>query len=159
MASLLKSQNSYLRSKKNRKMNHLIIFSLVLAIHFSLNEACKKPNIVEIHNQLAPGKLLSHRCRGSINEQDKGLQYLKVNQTFKIVFSDVSNRRERTVWTCMLRHGPKLEFYFNLQVYRAASTERCDQYRSWTAKPDGIWFRRDREKPSGHVRNWMKHAS
>ncbi|EFH59886.1 hypothetical protein ARALYDRAFT_342754 [Arabidopsis lyrata subsp. lyrata] len=45
-----------------------------------------------------------------------------------------------------------MEFYFNLQVYRAAGTERCDQYRSWTAKPDGIWFTRDRSKPSGHLK-------
>ncbi|KAL9840093.1 putative plant self-incompatibility S1 [Arabidopsis thaliana] len=135
MASLLKTVILDLR-----KMNHLIIFTLVIAIHFSFNEACNTPNVVEIHNQLAPGKLLKHHCRGSINEQDKGVQYLKVNQNFTIVFSDVSNRRERTVWT----------------LYRAAATERCNQYRSWTAKPDGIWFRRDRNKPSGHVRNWMR---
>ncbi|AEC05800.1 Plant self-incompatibility S1 [Arabidopsis thaliana x Arabidopsis arenosa] len=151
MASLLKTVILDLR-----KMNHLIIFTLVIAIHFSFNEACNTPNVVEIHNQLAPGKLLKHHCRGSINEQDKGVQYLKVNQNFTIVFSDVSNRRERTVWTCMLNHGDKMEFHFNLQVYRAAATERCNQYRSWTAKPDGIWFRRDRNKPSGHVRNWMR---
>lgn len=137
-------------------MNYLIIFALVIGMQFSLNKACTKPNIVEIHNQLAPGKLLMHHCRGSINEQDKGLKYLKFNETFIIDFSDVSNRNERTVWTCKLRHGPQMEFYFNLQVYRAANVRRCNQYRSWTAKFDGIWFRRDRSKPSGHVLKWTK---
>ncbi|XP_010466977.1 PREDICTED: uncharacterized protein LOC104747102 [Camelina sativa] len=136
-------------------MNHLIAFALVITMHFSLNEACK-PNFVEIHNQLAPGRVLKHHCRGSINEQDKGVKYLKFNETFVIEFSDVSSRRERTVWTCLLSQGDKMEFFFDVQVYRAASIERCGQYRSWTAKSDGIWTRRDRTKPSGHVLNWKK---
>ncbi|EOA32945.1 hypothetical protein CARUB_v10016273mg [Capsella rubella] len=137
-------------------MNQLIVFALVIALHVSLNEACNKVNIVEIHNNLAPGRVLMHHCTGSINEQDKGVQYLKFNEVFRIEFSDVSNRRERTEWNCLLRHGDKLEYQFKVQVYRAAALERCDQYRSWTAKNDGIWFRRDRTKPSGHVLNWKK---
>lgn len=69
-------------------MNHLIVFMLVNTMYFRLNEACKL-NIIEIHNQLGPGRRLQHHCRRNIDQLDRKIHYLKFNETEVIRFQNI----------------------------------------------------------------------
>lgn len=128
---------------------------LVIATYFGWNEACASNRIV-IQNDLGPNTPLQYRCRGW-NDQDSGVRVLRnVGATYTIELSDVTNYNERTKWNCELRYGPRNEFYFDIEVYRAAAKVRCGQLRHWVARKDGIYFRRDANKPLGHVLFWKR---
>ncbi|CAA7039366.1 unnamed protein product [Microthlaspi erraticum] len=128
---------------------------LVIATYIGLNEACA-PNRIIIQNDLGPNTPLQFRCRGW-NGQDTGIDTLnRVGATYTIELSDVTNYRERTEWNCELRYGAAKEFFFDIQVYRAAAGVRCGQLRHWVARRDGIYFRRDANKPLGHVLHWKR---
>ncbi|CAN8303444.1 unnamed protein product [Cochlearia groenlandica] len=138
-------------------MKQVVVFMLIITMSYTLNEACKKNHIV-IHNQLAPGKLLQYQCRRNIGNVLHNVETVNFN-TFKIVeFEDKFTSKGRTVWRCVLRHGPKMEYFYDIIVYRAASYPRCGQLRSWIARNDGIWFTKDYHKPPGPVLKWEKHT-
>ncbi|ESQ38718.1 hypothetical protein EUTSA_v10029524mg [Eutrema salsugineum] len=136
-------------------MNHLIVFMLVIAMYFGLNEASLK-NRIEIHNQLALGHRLQYQCRNNINPFDDKVQYLNFNDTKVIEFHDPFYSDKRLQWNCILKHGPNMMYYYDIRVYRAAAYRRFNLLRSWTAKSDGIYYRESYKKPSGHVLHWMK---
>ncbi|KAG2252708.1 hypothetical protein Bca52824_082844 [Brassica carinata] len=109
-----------------------------------------------ITNQLGGGQVLGYKCSNWLSQNWRGgLSTLNQNRTWE--FADVTNRRERTRYECDLWFGARKEFHFDeLEIYRAAANPRCNQIRQWAARPDGIWFRRDHDKPLGLVRPWKK---
>lgn len=147
-----------LYSVKRKKMNRSIVFLLVImAICFGLNETCQLNRVV-ISNQLGSNELLEFHCRNTtfvfpVNT----LRNFNDEQTFE--FADVKSKK-RTRYECdLLSFGGATRYYFDkLEVYRAARKRRCGQLRQWAARHDGIYFRRDYNKPLGHVLNWkMEH--
>ncbi|CAN8252890.1 unnamed protein product [Cochlearia groenlandica] len=138
-------------------MNRVIVFVLVIAMYFGLNEAKScAPNRVILGNYLkrdneGNDRALQYRCRGSKGE-DTGVKFLKSrNEGYKFEFADT---KERTTWKCDIRFG---KYYFdNLQVYRAASLRRCGQLRMWLFGNQGIYFTRDAKLPAGYVLPWSK---
>ncbi|CAH8356144.1 unnamed protein product [Eruca vesicaria subsp. sativa] len=109
-----------------------------------------------ITNQLGGGKVLGYNCRNWLSHDWQGsLRNFNQNRTWE--FADLSTRRERTQYECDLWYGDRKEFHFDkLEIYRAAASDRCNQIRQWAARPDGIYFRRDHDKPLGFVLPWKK---
>lgn len=142
--------------KYQKKMKCFIFYVLVIAMYVGLNEACAVNRVI-IQNELGPNTPLQYHCRGW-NGQDTGVDTLKtVGGTYTIELSDVTNRRERTRWECDLRWGPAKEYHFDhLEVYRAAISRRCGQLRHWSARKDGIYFRKDSNLPLGLVHPWKR---
>lgn len=123
---------------------------LVTCICFRVNEACKK-NAVVIHNELAPGSILDIRCFDRTTVRT--FQLKAGAPPFIIYFKDTFP--QRTYWECTFRHGPNLKYYFHrLETYAQGFVKRCGQFRAWTARPDGIWFKRRYHSELGHVLNW-----
>ncbi|CAA7045739.1 unnamed protein product [Microthlaspi erraticum] len=135
-------------------MNTLTIFVLVIAMCVGLNEAGCAHNRVEIHNQLGPGEYLEISCGGPTRTVMHTLQFN--DPPLVITFHDVG-WPHITKWKCQLMHGFNLATYYDVQVYRSVSAiKKCGQFRSWIAKPDGIWFTRDHRKPAGKALDWKK---
>ncbi|KAF2562636.1 hypothetical protein F2Q70_00018876 [Brassica cretica] len=137
-----------------KQMNYFVLFILVTSTYFGINEACKK-NQVEIHNQLGPGKVLQFHCRSG--DDDIGVKTLNFNAVPYIIrfHDEIPNL---TKWDCILRQGPKMEYSYDVQVYKAGPRliPRCGQLRVWTAKIDGIYFTRKLSLPSGFALSWNK---
>lgn len=134
-------------------MNHFTYFGLVFAMYYRFGTACKS-NIIEITNRLGPGILLQYHCTkpSSGNDHDDGNKELSFNKTHTIKFREVLLVNFRRIqYRCKLRYG---KYSHDLEVYRSAATRRCGQRRLWTAKKDGIYFRRGYNKPSEFERNW-----
>lgn len=102
-------------------MNNFLVFALISAMYFGLNEAstCKKTHIV-FHNQLTPGSILDIQCRGMGDGRRRSYQ-LKYNESpYIIPFTD-HKWPDETRWSCVLSHGKNLEFYFDLEAYHTKS--------------------------------------
>ncbi|ESQ29752.1 hypothetical protein EUTSA_v10023818mg, partial [Eutrema salsugineum] len=106
-----------------------------------------KDNVIVIRNQLGSGIILQHHCRCNINNEDRGIRKLEFNGNYTINFKDSGDKR--TTWNCVLSYGPKMEYFFDVEVYRAARTNRERQLREWAARTDGIYTRRNSNKPFG----------
>lgn len=124
-------------------------------MYFGLNDACAGHR-VEILNHLAPGKRLQYFCRTNNAPIDPTIRYLNFNEGKNFTFKDSYSNFGRTTWNCDLKHGPNMEYSFDIQVYRAASRERCGQFRQWTAKLDGIYFSRKEKVPGVLALAWNK---
>ena len=122
---------------------------LVFAMYNTFGTACKR-HIVEISNQLGPGVLLQFRCKS--NNRDNAGE-LKFNKTFTSTFPDPGPMTFAGRWEvhCDLRYG---KYHNRFEAYRSAAFERCGHRRLWTAKKDGIYFRRGYDKPSEFERHW-----
>ncbi|ESQ31672.1 hypothetical protein EUTSA_v10005700mg [Eutrema salsugineum] len=126
-------------------MNHLILFILLVASYFEPNEACKENHVV-IHNELGPGKILQLHCKSE--DDDLGIQKFNYKAPPSIIrFHDSAVKL--TTWRCVFRHGPQMKSFNDVQVYRAGRrlVPRCGQLRVWTARPDGIYFKRKLQEP------------
>ncbi|CAN8243548.1 unnamed protein product [Cochlearia groenlandica] len=137
-------------------MNHLIVFMFVITMILGRSEGCKKNRIV-FRNELVSRRVLQIICRSS--DRQKRNEYLDFNAPpFFIEFSDTRNPfHYKTQWDCQLNHGPGLDnSYYDIQVYKAANVYRCGQLREWVARVDGIYFRKDSQKPLGWVLPWKK---
>ncbi|ESQ31673.1 hypothetical protein EUTSA_v10005414mg [Eutrema salsugineum] len=136
-------------------MNHLILFLVIIATCFEPNEACKKNN-VEIHNELGPGRILELHCYSK--DDDLGIQKLSFNAPPYIIrfHDEVINL---TKWNCILRQGAKMEYSFDVEVYKAGARviPRCGQLRVWSARIDGIYFKRKYSDPLKRVLSWNKY--
>lgn len=149
-------------------MNHLIVFMVVFAMCFGLNEGivCSRDSInprcggsdcihntLEFRNELSPGSILKVNCTSNRNLA-MGLHEVKFKQTYDFNFPESNN--ERIVWGCHLRQGKNIEFFQTLwRAYRGAHSRRCAQVRSWIAKDDGIYLERN-GVPKGRLHNWIK---
>lgn len=146
-------------------MNPLIIFVLVIVLHFRLNEACKN-NTVTIYNKLTPpSRILKIKCFSDtivmreeelINEA--GLRFVtnKTRDRYIIDFKEWKGESRRT-YKCDLQHGPNFEYFFNVQVYRGASKKkRCGETREWFAKTDAIYFRKNGIQPIARALSWQR---
>lgn len=131
-------------------MNQFICFLLVFAFSYRSGTACKS-NIIEISNQLGPGIVLQYQCP---NDEgfDVGIRELGFNEVHFITFKEWAPLNlKRIQYRCKLRYD---NFFHDLEVYRSAFKKRCGQRRLWTAKKDGIYFRRGYDKPSEFERRW-----
>ncbi|KAL9286615.1 putative plant self-incompatibility S1 [Arabidopsis thaliana] len=72
-------------------MSRLIIFILVSAIYFVVNDACKKTEIV-IKNNFGSSRILQYHCRSE--NQNLGVQYLNAKGTKIIKFKDDGSRNQ-----------------------------------------------------------------
>ena len=140
-------------------MNNYIVFLFVIAMCSRLSEAWVPencPNRIMITNQLGGGKVLGYKCSNWLRREWHGsLRTFNQNKSWE--FTDVIKIGKRTRYECDLWFGARKEFHFDeLEIYRAAANPRCNQIRQWAARPDGIWFRRDHDKPLGLVRPWKK---
>ena len=141
-------------------MNNYIVFLFVIAMCSRLSEALVPENCpinrIMITNQLGGGKVLGYKCSNWLRREWQGsLRTFNENKSWE--FTDVIKIRKRSRYKCDLWFGARKEFHFDeLQIYRAASRHRCNQIRQWAARPDGIWFRKDHDKPLGHVLPWKK---
>ncbi|ESQ31671.1 hypothetical protein EUTSA_v10005113mg [Eutrema salsugineum] len=135
-------------------MIHLILFILVAGSYFELNEACKENHVV-IHNELGPGKILQLHCRSK--DDDLGIQTFNYKAAPSIIrfHDEVINLTE---WNCIFRHGPKMEYSVDIEVYKAGPrvVPRCGQLRVWTARTDGIYFKRKLQDPLRFEVRWNK---
>ncbi|KAL0743434.1 hypothetical protein Bca4012_084947 [Brassica carinata] len=134
-------------------MKHLIIFILT-STYFWPHEACVK-NRVLLYNELGPGRLLKFHCYSTYN--DLGFKNLNFNDTpYIIEFYD--SWVFLTKWVCLLRQGANMEYFYNIQVYKAAHSliPKCGQIRVWTAKLDGIYFSRNLDTPPVLALLWNK---
>ncbi|WZZ05638.1 hypothetical protein YC2023_091559 [Brassica napus] len=104
-------------------------------------------NRIMITNQLGGGKVLGYKCSNWLRREWQGsLRTFNQNKSWE--FTDVIKIRKRSRYECDLWFGARKEFHFDeLQIYRAASRRRCNIIRQWAARPDGIWFRKDHDKP------------
>lgn len=138
-------------------MNHLLVFLLVIAVFFMLNEACPKSRIV-IQNQLGPGIPLQYHCRGKQGNttRDTGVATLRTfNANYTITIIDRPVNGTRAMITCDLSYGPRNEYYYDVQVFYGAM--RCIQrIHLWTAKIDGIYFKKKDSYPMKLVLKWRK---
>lgn len=148
-------------------MNHLIVFMLVIALCFGLNEGlvcgtgnsqhprCNSVcllNILEFRNELAPGSILKVNCTSNRNEA-KGHHDVTFDNTYRFFVNE--NGDNRIVWRCHLRQGQNMEHFLELwRAYRGAYQSRCGQIRSWVAKVDGVHLVRNHE-PKGHQHHWI----
>ncbi|CAH2069694.1 unnamed protein product [Thlaspi arvense] len=85
-------------------------------------------------------------------------EIIKAN-TDKIITGrdEIDRNRDRTDWDCLLRHGANPEYFFDLEVYKAANSgRRCGQLRVWRLSPDAIYTKREEAKPLGFAVNWKK---
>ncbi|EOA38880.1 hypothetical protein CARUB_v10011247mg [Capsella rubella] len=114
---------------------------------------CKKNQVV-IHNELAPGIVLNIACRrDSIDCPPTRFHKLNFKDPFYIIEFEDNYPNDET-WYCMLSHGTKPKYWYDIEVYRQGVRPKCGQLRSWIAKKDGIWFTRRYHSPPGHVLNW-----
>ncbi|CAH8272194.1 unnamed protein product [Arabidopsis lyrata] len=125
---------------------------------FWLNEACRY-NRIEIQNHLPPGTILQVHCRSKNPNGDVGVKQLK-DAIVPIImeFQDKSIDHKKRAWMCRLSYISKkykLEYYYDIQVYRAATFRRCGELRRWIAYKDGIYFTKHHDKPPGFVLPWM----
>ncbi|KAG2313616.1 hypothetical protein Bca52824_025173 [Brassica carinata] len=105
-------------------MNNFIVFLFVIAICFGLSEACAESRVV-FTNEI--GK---ERTRYDCN-------------VFYQLPVDPNNPR------------PRIKQYHDLIAFRAGTrSSKCGQYREWCARHDGIYFRRNPNKPLGHSLSW-----
>lgn len=139
-------------------MNNFIIgLTVVVAMCVGLNEACAG-NFIEIHNHLPPGLVLRVHCRYKNRYDDVGVQFLRNNTTPLTLRSDdplVYYKRPEVNCYLLYRSKFNQSFHVEIEAYRAAARPRCGQYRSWTAKKDGIYFTRYRGKPSELRYQWI----
>ncbi|CAH8392804.1 unnamed protein product [Eruca vesicaria subsp. sativa] len=134
-------------------MKHLILFILVTTC-LRLYEACEKNRVI-LHNELGPGRVLTFHCAS--NNDDLGIQTLAFNASpYIIAFHD--GVFFLTSWKCMLRQGTNMEYFYEVQVYRAGQIykPKCGEIRVWTAKLDGIYFSRDLVTPPVLALRWKK---
>lgn len=131
-------------------MNSFIVFTVVIVMYLGLNEACKRNHVV-IHNQLSPGRILDIDCRG--DDGHRRSDKLNFNATPYIIDFKYNSWPDKTTWYCVLSHGPKQMYYYDLEVYHTKYL-RCGQLRAWTAKINGIWFTKNYWEPAGHVLPW-----
>lgn len=99
----------------------------MVTTHFRLHEACKKNRVV-LHNELSPGRPLEFHCYSLYN--DLGIQNLTFNGTpFVIEFHD--DVLFLTEWDCLLRQEPDLEYFYNVEVYKAGHRfiPKCGEIR------------------------------
>lgn len=141
-------------------MNSIVIFILVIAMYFRLNETARidtrvyrgcPTNIIEIQNQLGPARALEYFC---YSQYDELYGFIEFNTTKPIKFGD--SVIERTWWMCELKQGLWMNYSQKFEAYRGASDRQCDQVRKWIAKVDGIYFERNRIKPSARALQWIK---
>ncbi|RID43857.1 hypothetical protein BRARA_I00692 [Brassica rapa] len=122
-------------------MKHLILLILVTTTYFRPQEACIKIVLHFITNSV-----LFHCCS---KDNDLSVKNLNFNATpYVIEFHDeIPNV---TKWNCLLRQGANMEYYFDVEVYKAGPrlVPRCSQIRVWMTKVDGIYFTRSLDTPS-----------
>ncbi|EOA18352.1 hypothetical protein CARUB_v10006872mg [Capsella rubella] len=124
-------------------MNHLIFFTLVIAIYFGINEACKINQII-FKNDLGVGKRFQFQCKSS--NADSGVRYLNHKATGGVKFKDTGTNT--SLWKCVVRQGVNMKYYINLDAYTPVlKAPKCDQLREYTARLDYIYFRMDSYPP------------
>ncbi|KAF8089622.1 hypothetical protein N665_0501s0034 [Sinapis alba] len=145
-------------------MNSYIIFMLIIAMFFGVNEAfashkrglwflCKKNRII-IRNELGPGRNLEYHCH--FNGKDEGVQLLKFNEERIFKFSDPLIGKKKKM-NCVLRQGLWMRYSSrDFEAYHTSKERHCGQVREWTGRLDGIYFRRQRIKTPGFVFPWIK---
>ncbi|WZZ79245.1 hypothetical protein YC2023_099817 [Brassica napus] len=119
---------------------------------YYLVQLARNKHRVEITNQLGHGILLQLRCKNS-NRGDTGNKELTFNNTFIDIFPDPGPVTFMGRWEvhCDLWYD---KYHNRFEAYRSAAFKRCGQRRLWTAKKDGIYFRRGYDKPSEFERHW-----
>ena len=85
--------------------------------YFELEAACAD-NTIMIHNGLTPPNVLNVHCNDG--KKDLFVRNLRSGRSAFIWFTE-KDGQARKVYTCLLRHGPKFESFYNVQVYRGAS--------------------------------------
>ncbi|CAH8350977.1 unnamed protein product [Eruca vesicaria subsp. sativa] len=143
-------------------MNNFIVFLFVITICFGLSEACAESRLV-FKNELGKGNILHVKCQSynpSMNHPQIDIQ----PDRYHIFFVPAE---ERTTYNCRLfyplkkdpNERPSENHYPNLEAFRAGTgSNKCGQYREWSARHDGIYFRRCAITPLGHVLNWTTTA-
>lgn len=139
-------------------MNHVILSLLVIFMYFGLNEGgivtiwrCKE-NILEFRNELVPGSILKVNCTSK--DDITNIHDVVFNSKFELKFGE--HAFKRTIWRCLLRQGPEMEYYNILwRAYRGGATKRCEQKRSWIAKVDGIYLEKN-NGPRKRMFDWFK---
>ncbi|CAH8392807.1 unnamed protein product [Eruca vesicaria subsp. sativa] len=131
----------------------LLTLFLLVTTYFRLHETCEYNRVV-LHNELGPGRLLEFHCSSMYD--DLGVRNLTFNATpFVIKFHD--DLYYITYWNCLLRQGVDMEYFYNVEVYKAAWLFRCGQIRVWTAKLDGIYFSRSLDTPPVLALHWNSY--
>lgn len=133
-------------------MNHLVFFLFVTTTYFGFNEACKENHVV-IQNELGPGRVLEYHCRSKDDDlQVHSLDFKGTPYTIKF-HDEIPNL---TRWACIFRQGPRKEYSFDIEVYKAGARliPRCGQLRVWVAKLDGIYFSNKYNIPPWRVLSW-----
>ncbi|CAN7041701.1 unnamed protein product [Brassica rapa subsp. trilocularis] len=148
-------------------MNNFIVFLFVITICFGLSEACAESRLV-FKNELGKDNILHVKCQSynpSINHPQINIQPDRYHIYFFV------SAKERTTYYCNLFYRlpkgpnntpkgpnntrPRENHYENLEAFRAGTrSNKCGQYREWCARHGGIYFRRDSNKPLGHVLSW-----
>ncbi|EOA18831.1 hypothetical protein CARUB_v10007445mg [Capsella rubella] len=124
-------------------MNRLIFFVLVIFVYFGVNEACKLNEIV-FKNELGAGKRFEYQCHDG--KTNSGVKYLNNNANSGIRFKDTG--KQTSLWKCNLKHGVTVKYYYNVEAYLPTiNYPRCGQLREYTARPDGVYFRKDNYPP------------
>ncbi|EOA33974.1 hypothetical protein CARUB_v10021469mg [Capsella rubella] len=137
-------------------MNRLILFTFVVTSCFGLNAAfffdmfpCPSNEVI-ITNDLGPGLVLQYHCHS--RDDNLGVQHLQYNDTKRIKFGDKIGKRTR--WTCLLKHGIRMQFYREFIAYRMANVRRCNAMRHWYARKDGIYINRNQRPPPVFIYPW-----
>ncbi|CAN8325484.1 unnamed protein product [Cochlearia groenlandica] len=134
-------------------MNNWIVSTVIIVMCLKVNEACKETHIV-FHNEISPKSLLGIDCKGKVTKSTR-LGY-KEDPPFIVAFKDNDDVFVRRKVDCVLSYEPEKgpRRFFNLEAYNA-KRKRCGQLRVWTAREDGIWFKREHNKPLGWVLKWQ----
>ncbi|KAL0878326.1 hypothetical protein Bca101_028032 [Brassica carinata] len=141
-------------------MNNFIVFLFVIAICFGLSEACAESRVV-FTNEIGKGIIFHVKCQSwnpAINHPQINIQPGR-NHIFRFVSAE-----ERTRYDCNVFYQlpvdpnnprPRIKQYHDLIAFRAGTrSSKCGQYREWCARHDGIYFRRNPNKPLGHSLSW-----
>ncbi|CAH8323267.1 unnamed protein product [Eruca vesicaria subsp. sativa] len=132
---------------------HFLIFTLVIAICFGLNEGAPLWNTLEIQNKLSSDSILKVNC-SSNKDVDDGLHEIKVNDKYQIFIRE-KGAGNIIVWRCTFRYGDKVEHSQTIwHAYRGAATIRTGQKRSWIARFDGIYLEKNNEI-QGFKHHWI----
>ncbi|KAG7589610.1 Plant self-incompatibility S1 [Arabidopsis suecica] len=132
-------------------MNQFIVFMLVILMYFCMNEGAQG-NILRLKNELNPGSILKVNCTSK--SDITGVHDVTFNSYAEWSFGE--HETSRTIWRCLLRQGPKMEFHHILwRAYRGARFTRNNQIRLWIAKVDGIYLEKN-NGPRKRMYDWYK---
>lgn len=100
-------------------MKHFIVFMLFIYISIGLNEAfldiqCPD-HILDIRNQLGPGKIL--QSHGRSKDNDLGVKNLVFNTSDRITFGEHIIPK-KTEWRCIIKQGIGMKYYADFEAYK-----------------------------------------